>query len=185
MCHTTKLTAEHLNLQFGEPGLQGGPGGPGSTGQGDASFRFQGGNAFNMFKDFFGDGDPFAGMSGGGGGQRTFQMHFSSSGGGGGGPSGASFGGFENLFGGGAGMGGGGGFPGFSSGGGGRQHGRAQQKEPGARHWGNACKHSVSCRICRGGRRASLPAQPRDPTTHFMATSRAQGSLSVTCCASP
>jgi curved DNA-binding protein CbpA len=107
---------------FGEPGLQGGPGGAGSQGHGDASFQFQGGDPFNMFKEFFGNADPFTGM-GAGGGQRTFKVHFSSSGDSSGGP----FSGFQDVFGGGF-----GGFPGGEHRGGGEFQQQAKQGKAGA-----------------------------------------------------
>ncbi|KAK9909480.1 hypothetical protein WJX75_002926 [Coccomyxa subellipsoidea] len=94
--------------QHGEAGLsgEGGPGGPGGQ---NMHFQFQG-DPMDIFKAFFGGGDPFGGGGGGGGpfggggGQRR-------RGGGGGFPGGGMGGGFP-----GGGMGGG--FPGGGGGGG-------------------------------------------------------------------
>jgi hypothetical protein len=47
-----------------------------------------------MFREFFGETDPFAGM-GAGGGQRTFKVHFNSGGSGGS----HQFSGFQDIFG--------------------------------------------------------------------------------------
>jgi hypothetical protein len=87
----------------------------------------QGGDPFDMFKDIFGDGDPFAGMGGHGVGQR-YKVQYSSSGGRGGGTEQVFQHMFRNMggmFGGGMGGGGGGAHPH-------KQQQRRQKTEKGA-----------------------------------------------------